>query len=180
VIEGVRDPEYMPFGSPSSDPEPAERARSTIQHHWDTWASWTPHRWQCNFVVLAGGRVVGTQTMKAKDFALVREVGTGSWLGLRHQGQGIGTEMRAAVLHLAFAGLGAEYAVSTAYADNAASLGVSRKLGYEPKGVAVYVRRGQPAAERRLRLTGAVWQAHATIPVEVEGLERCLPLFGLA
>ncbi len=40
--------------------------------------------------------------------------------------------MRAAVLHLAFAGLEAEYADSDAFTDNAASLGVSRKLGYRP------------------------------------------------
>jgi hypothetical protein len=38
--------------------------------------------------------------------------------------------MRAAILWLAFAGLGAEYAVSGAYLDNPASLGVSRRLGW--------------------------------------------------
>ena len=40
--------------------------------------------------------MIGTQKLGARDFAITREVDTGSWIGLRHQGQGIGTEMRAA------------------------------------------------------------------------------------
>jgi hypothetical protein len=44
-------------------------------------------------------------------------------------------QMRAAVLDLAFEGLGAEYAVSEAFADNAASYAVSRKLGYADDGI---------------------------------------------
>ncbi len=42
--------------------------------------------------------------------------------------------MRAAVLHLAFAGLGAQHAVSGAHDHNTASLTVSRKLGYRDDG----------------------------------------------
>lgn len=55
-------------------------------------------------------------------------------LGQHYQGHGIGTEMRAAVLHLAFAGLNTESAVSGALVDKPASAGVSRKLGYQPNG----------------------------------------------
>lgn len=62
----------------------------------------------------------------AKDFAVTRQAANGSWLGPAHQGQGFGTEMQAAVLHLAFAGLGAAYAVSAAMTDNLGSLGVPR------------------------------------------------------
>jgi RimJ/RimL family protein N-acetyltransferase len=64
--------------------------------------------------------------------------------------------MRAAVLHLAFAGLGAEYATSEAFTDNAASLGVSRKLGYVLDGFYRQVIRGKPATQQRLRLDRAV------------------------
>jgi RimJ/RimL family protein N-acetyltransferase len=66
------------------------------------------------------------------------------WIGLEYQGQGIGTEMRAAVLYLAFAGLGADYALSGAFTDNPASLAVSRKLGYGEDGVDREVRRDKP------------------------------------
>ena len=68
------------------------------------------------------------------DFPLLRVFKSGSCIGREHQGRGFGTEMRAAVLELGFAGLGGEAAVSGAYAFNAASIRVSRKLCYEPNG----------------------------------------------
>ena len=52
-----------------------------------------------------------------------------------HHGQGIGTHMRAASLHFAFAGLGATDAISGAFDDNISSLRVSEKLGYQPDGI---------------------------------------------
>ena len=54
--------------------------------------------------------------MSAHDYPVLREVSTFSWVGVRHHGRGIGTEMWAAALHLAFAGLGA----------------TERRLGLEP------------------------------------------------
>jgi RimJ/RimL family protein N-acetyltransferase len=87
--------------------------------------------------------------------------------------------MRAAVLHLAFEGLGARHAISGAFEGNAASLGVSRKLGYRDDGIERHVVRGHPAAMRRLRLTWDDWQAARSVPVEIHGLEPCLPFFGL-
>ena len=92
------------------------------------------------------------------------------------------SEMRASPLtgylqHLA--GLGAQHAVSAAFEDNAASLGVSRKLGYRDDGIDRHVVRGRPATTRRLRLTRADWEAARTVPVRIDGLEPCLPHFGL-
>ena len=107
-------------------------------------------------------------------------MGTGSWLGRAFHGQGYGTEMRAAVLDLAFDGLGAEYATSEAFEDNVASYGVSRKLGYVDDGVERHVVRGKPVVGRRLRLDRAGWAAARRVPVTVAGLEPCLPMFGLA
>ena len=84
------------------------------------------------------------QDIGAENFRAVRSVETGSWLGRAHQGQGIGREMREAVLHLAFAGLGAEEALSGAFEDNAASLATSRAVGLRRE------RRGQGPAPRRV------------------------------
>lgn len=179
AAEGVHDPSEMPFGVPWTDAEPAERARGTVQHHWNLWASWKPDDWHCQLVTICDGQVVGTQEVGARDFAVVREVKTGSWLGQRFQRQGIGTEMRAAVLHLVFAELGAQSALSGAFLDNPASLEVSRKLGYRPDGVARKSRRGEPVTEQRLRLTRDDWEVHRDVPVTVDGLAPCLPLFGL-
>ena len=176
---GVHDPDVQPFAFPWTDAGPGDRARSTIQYHWSQRAAWQPTKWSLDLVVVNDGAVVGTQGMSAADFAIVREVGTGSWLGQAHQGRGIGTEMRAAVLHLAFVGLGAQYATSGAFADNLASRGVSRKLGYADDGIERQVRRGEAATVLRLRLDRETWLATRTVPVEISGLEPCLAMFGL-
>ena len=104
---------------------------------------------------------------------------TGSWLTRSAQGRGLGKEMRAAVLHLAFAGLGAERAVSAAFEDNAASLAVSRSLGYVENGDGIHSRRGRPARRINLLLLRSEWERRRRDDIQIEGLEACLPLFGL-
>jgi RimJ/RimL family protein N-acetyltransferase len=177
---GVHDPEVQPFEVPWTDAAPPDRARGTLQYHWSQRAAWQPAKWSLNLVTVHDGAVVGTQGISATDFAIVREVATGSWLGQNHHGRGIGTEMRAAVLHLAFAALGAAYATSGAFIDNIASQAVSRKLGYVQDGIERRLRRGQAATLIRLRLDRETWQASRTIPVEITGLEPCLALFGVS
>jgi len=180
AASGVHDPAVQPFAFPWTDLPPQERARSVLQYHWRQRGTWKPESWTFDFAVVRDGIVVGTQGISARDFAVLREVSTGSWLGRDHHGVGTGTEMRAAVLHLAFAGLGAQYATSGAFADNLASLGVSRKLGYTEDGAERHVSRGQPATTTRLRLDRATWESTHAVPVTITGLEPCLPMFGLA
>jgi RimJ/RimL family protein N-acetyltransferase len=176
---GVHPPDRQPFVVPWTDGTPLERARGTLQFQWSQWGRWSPREWSLHFVTVADGQVIGTQALGARDFAVLREVGTGSWLGLEHQGKGYGTEMRAAVLDLAFAGLGADSATSEAFADNDASYGVSRRLGYLDDGTARHLVRGERVIGRRLRLSREAWAATRTVDVRTEGLEACLPMFGL-
>ncbi len=175
---GVHDPGRQPFLVPWTDGTAEEAARGTLQFQWRMWGQWSPDSWSLHFVTVLDGQVIGTQALDARQFATLREVGTGSWLGRAHHGLGLGTEMRAAVLDLAFTGLGAQWAVSEAFADNAASYGVSRKLGYADDGIARHVVRGEAVVGRRLRLDRAGWAAARTIDVRIEGLAPCLPMFG--
>lgn len=176
---GIHPPEVMPFQTPWTDRPPAEIARGVVLHHWSQLGNWSPQDWSLPLSVFRDGVVVGHQSLAARDFAIMREMHTGSWLGQRHQGHGIGTEMRAAVLHLAFAGLGAEHAVSGAFDHNAASMAVSRKLGYRRDGTTRHVVRGAVAVEHRFRLTRQDWQRHRTVPVTVDGLAPCREMFGI-
>jgi hypothetical protein len=102
----------MPFVVPWTDADAADLGRSSVQFHWQQRATLSPQDWTVQFLVRADGRVIGEQSLAAVDFALTREVVTGSWVGMRLQGQGYGTEMRAAVLAFAFEHLGANRARS--------------------------------------------------------------------
>jgi RimJ/RimL family protein N-acetyltransferase len=115
--------------------------------------------------------------MSGKDFAVRREIMTGSWLGMRSQGRGLGTEMRAAVLMFAFDHLGARTARSEAFVDNPKSNGVSRKLGYQPDGTATVTRRGVAVTQQRLLVTEQGF-ARPDWKLEVSGLDPAV--FGLA
>ncbi len=179
AASGVHEPGVQPFVAAWTDGPPEQVARNTLQWHWSLWGRWSPDDWSLDFVVVADGTVIGTQGLSARHFPTLREVGTGSWLGRAHHGRGYGTEMRAAVLELAFAGLDAAYATSEAFADNAASYAVSRKLGYVDDGVQRHVVRGAAVVGRRLRLDRQRWAAARTVPVQVSGLQPCLPMFGL-
>ena len=179
AADGVHDPAVMPFGVPWTDQAPGEVTRSVVQYHWRQLSAIAAQDWTLPFVVFHDGAVIGTQDIRGKDFPVTREVSTGSWLGQRHQGHGFGTEMRAAVLHLAFAGLGAQAAISGAFAHNQRSLGVSRRLGYRPDGTDRKAVRGELAIHQRLRLTREDWDTHRTVETGITGLPGCLRLLGV-
>ena len=178
--EGVHDPSWMPMTGWTDQPSP-QLERGVLHWHWGRRANWRPEDWGFEVVVVVDGSVVGTQGMAARDFAKLRGVETGSWLGLRYQGKGIGKEMRAAILHFAFEGLGALEATSAFWHDNAPSRAVSASLGYEPNGERWAVRRDVRDREEIVRLTRARWLEHQRDDIEIEGLsDACLELFGAA
>jgi RimJ/RimL family protein N-acetyltransferase len=179
AAEGMHDPGSKPFLVSWPGLPPRERARALIQRHWRHRGRWATGDWSLDLAVFADGQLVGQQEISARDYLVLREISTFSWLGVRYHGRGIGTQMRAAVLHLAFAGLGATDAVSGAFDDNLASLKVSQKLGYEHDGIERLAAHGQVTTTRRLRLTRDRWQVADRVPVTVTGLAPCLPLFGL-
>jgi RimJ/RimL family protein N-acetyltransferase len=177
AYRGVHPPEQMPFAAPWTDADPRYLGRGALQFHWRQRAELTPEHWSINFLVRFEGRVIGTQGVIGRDFRIVHEVETGSWIGMRHQGRGFGTEMRAAVLAFAFDHLGAVRARSSAFTDNAASRRVSARLGYRPDGSTWKARRGQPAENVRLVLEPADFVRPAW-KLEVEGLDDCRELLG--
>ncbi|WP_067173073.1 GNAT family N-acetyltransferase [Microtetraspora niveoalba] len=177
AVEGIHDPEFMPFLSSWTDAPAEELPGRLIRSQLAALANWTPENWRCYFMIVHEGQVVGTQCLRATDFAVTREVGSGSWLGRAHHGKGIGTEMRAAVLHLAFAGLGAESAISSALSGNEASHAVSRKLGYRPDGHDIVAVRGRRVVDHHFRLLREDFVS--PVPVEIHGLDACRADFGV-
>jgi RimJ/RimL family protein N-acetyltransferase len=177
--QGIHDPGLMPFVVPWTDDPPEIRPQNSLKFWWGARANWQPSGWHLVMMVKDGDRVVGVQGMFAAHFAIKRQVGTDSWMGKAYQGRGIGKEMRAAILYLAFAGLGATRATSAAFENNLASLAVSRALGYVENGDDISAPRGKPVRQIRLLLTRETWQKQRRPDIEIVGLERCLSMFGV-
>jgi RimJ/RimL family protein N-acetyltransferase len=170
---GVHDPAEMPFEVPWTDSLDED---TFLAYHHDTLAAWRPEHWRLNLITFNDGGPIGSQGIEAESLADTRTVQTGSWLGQAWQGRGLGTEMRAAVLTFAFAGLGATLAQSGAMAGNEQSLGVSRKLGYDVTGTHIMSPRGEPVVHTDLELRPERFTS--PVPVEIDGLDRVRSLFG--
>ena len=178
ATRGVYRAGERPFFSRWAERLPAEVARAVVQRQWRKRGSWSAEHWALELAVFLDGRPIGVQELRGREFEALGEVETASWLGLGYQGRGFGTEARLAVLHLAFAELGAEYALSASFVDNASSISVSRKLGYQPDGVQRDVREGRVLVTQRFRMSRDDWQQRERPEIEVTGVRPCLELFG--
>jgi RimJ/RimL family protein N-acetyltransferase len=175
---GVHRPDQQPYLTPWTDASPRQRARHVLQQHWSRRGDWSAEAWALELAVFHQQRPVGMVCLKARDFSVLREVRTESWLGLSHHRQGFGTEARTALLHLAFNGLGAVSAVSEVFQDNVGSQGVSRKLGYHHDGISRDILHDRVVISDRLRLDRSDWQHIPHAKVTVSGLAPCLHFFG--
>lgn len=175
AIAGVHDADRMPFQVAWTDAEPATLRREMARHQWSMRTRTKPDDWSVAFAILLGGRPIGVQDVSGSDFAARRTIESGSWLTRSEQGRGYGTEMRAAILLLAFDHLGAEWAESSAAAWNASSLAVSRRLGYRDNGVTrVHPRADEVVDEQRVRLHRDDF-ARPEWTLRMEGLDAARP-----
>lgn len=162
-------------------PEDIGRGMVAFQSYWKAYGLWRAESWNLPFAVFHGGELIGTQTLEGEDFPRLREVDSASFLVVAARGRGFGRQMRRAVLALAFEALGAERAITSAWHDNHASLGVSRALGYRPNGESRHARGDGVDRMLHLALTRETWVASGQAAgVEINGFEPCRPLFGLA
>lgn len=165
----IHDADFMPFFAPWSLSAPEEMPRVVAQYYWGLRASFSPAQWSADFAVFYDGGLVGVQGFGTSDYLILRTGETGSWLGRRFQGKGIGTAMRQVICAFLIDHLNARRITSGAFADNLASLAVSRKTGYTDNGAEPFNRMGKPATLRRIALEPAnlVRYAHE---LTVEGL----------
>lgn len=177
---GVHDADVMPFVVPWTDRvgEP-DFLDAFAGYHLGLRRDWRPDDWSLELAVWAADELIGVQGVVGHEFAAGREVKTGSWLAQRFHGSGFGTEMRAAVLELAFHGLGAQSAASSVLDGADASMRVCRKLGYAEDGESWVEVRGERRLDRHMRLSRDRWIDQERISVRISGLEPCIPLFGL-
>lgn len=158
--------------------EPAAMAESMARFHWTTRSNCKPESWHLIFVVDINGDIVGVQDMIGRQFPITRVASTGSWLGNKFHRQGIGTRMRQAIAAFGFDYLGAEEMHTEYVEGNAASLGVSTKVGYQFSHRVRTAREDGWAYSDCLVLTPDTFN-RAAEPVEVVGLDAFRCFLGL-
>jgi RimJ/RimL family protein N-acetyltransferase len=175
--DAEQDPSSTSY--PGLDPD-RNRAVVVHQDYWRARGNWRPESWALSFGAFRDGELMGYQGLEGDDFTRLRTVDSSSFLTTATRGHGLGKQMRAAVLALAFGPLGARFAITSAWTDNYASLGVSRALGYVDNGVTAH-RRGDMVGEMaHMRLTREQWFTSGWPDrVVVAGADHCMAFFGL-
>ena len=168
---GIHDPATMPFAVPWTDAVSPELERNIVKYFQQTRAEVSTEHWDIPMAVMIDGDPVGMCAVTADGFPARRTVSTGSWLGRRHQGQGLGREMRAAALHLIFTGFGAVLARTAAWHDNAASLGVTRSLPYTQAGMSRQSRRGVLDTMLEFTMTRDQWDTVRRSDIQLRGVD---------
>jgi RimJ/RimL family protein N-acetyltransferase len=179
AARGIHDPATMPFTVPWTDAVSPELERNTVQYFRQTRAEVSTEHWDVPMAVIVGGDAVGVCTVTADGFPARRTVSTGSWLGRRYQGRGLGREMRTAALQLIFAGFDAEVARTAAWHDNAASLGLTRSLPYVQTGSSRQSRRGVFDTMLEFTMTRAQWEQLRRRDIELIGVDAVVDQLGL-
>ncbi|TAP44453.1 GNAT family protein [Arthrobacter sp. S39] len=175
---GIHEPGKSPFSTPWAEVPAEELGPNMARWHWRCRAESTPESWSLVLGIWHEGLLVGCQDIGAKNFAALKTVSTGSWLKQSVQGLGLGKEMRAAVVLYAFDWLKAEVAESEAAAWNAASLGVSRALGYELNGITRTAWGDKVEDVQKIRLTPATFK-RPDWTLQVEGHEPAASFLGV-
>lgn len=175
VREGKTDADPPPYDDPTSlyEKDPELRVQKWLRGIWRGRGRVDADFWRLYFAVFLDGRAVGMQDLVGDKFSTYGTVTTFSWLSSDVRRRGLGREMREAILHLAFEGLGTSEAISEAFMDNAGSNGVSRALGYEPNGTTWDTRRGEPERIRCWRLTRDTWESRRREDIEIDGVDAC-------
>ncbi len=171
AAEGIHDPTTMPFSEPWTDVAPPELQRNSLRYFWRCRAETSPQSWHLNMSAHErGGELVGVCTVDGRQFPTTRTATTGSWLGLRYQGRGLGREMRQMALHLVFAGLDGNLARTRAWHDNLASLRVTRSLPYTEDGATAEMRRDREDTMLSFSMSRVQWEAVRRNDIEISGL----------
>ncbi|WP_020100780.1 GNAT family protein [Mycobacterium sp. 360MFTsu5.1] len=179
AAQGIHDPATMPFSVPWTDAVSPELERNTVQYFRQTRAEVSTEHWDVPMAVIVGDAAVGVCVVTADGFPARRTVSTGSWLGRRYQGRGLGREMRTAALQLIFAGFDADLATTRAWHDNAASLGVTRSLPYVQTGSSRQSRRGVFDTMLEFTMTRDQWKALRRDDIQLVGVDAVLDQLGL-
>lgn len=181
VAAGKATADPPPWDDPSAfyEADPGVRVAKWLQGVWRARGTVRPDAWRLAFVVVIDDQPVGQQDLTGHDFDSFGTVESTSWVSSDVRRRGIGSEMRAAILHLAFEGLGAAEAHSEGAVENVGSNAVSERLGYERNGLAWATHQGKPVLGQRWRLVRRAWEPHRRSDITMAGVAECRQVLGI-
>jgi RimJ/RimL family protein N-acetyltransferase len=140
-----------------------------------------PGHWTLPFAVIEQGVVIGSTGLTADNFPALRQFETASWLGIEYQRRGLGRELREAALTLGFIGFSATRTLTGAWADNAPSLAITRRLGYSANGTGREMRRGKMTIHLDFEMPVDDWMTRLyRDDISIVGVEPCIAFLGLS
>lgn len=181
VAAGKATADPPPWDDPSAfyEADPDVRVAKWLQGVWRARGTVRPDAWRLAFVVIVDDEPVGQQDLTGNDFDSFGTVESTSWVSSDLRRRGIGSEMRAAILHLAFEGLGAAEAHSEGAVDNVGSNAVSERLGYERNGLAWATHQDKPVLGQRWRLDRNAWELNRRSDITMTGVAECRQVLGI-
>jgi RimJ/RimL family protein N-acetyltransferase len=173
VRDGKANADPPPWDDPCSfyEEDPDKRVEGWLLAVWRNRGTVRPGNWRLSFAVVVDDEPIGVQDLTGHDFDTFGIVETTSWVSSDVRRHGIGTETRAAILHLAFEGLGASEAHSEAAVDNEASNRISERLGYERNGTSWATHQGRPVLGQRWLLHRSTWESRRRPDIAMFGVE---------
>ncbi|MGA4506911.1 GNAT family N-acetyltransferase [Propionibacteriaceae bacterium G1746] len=173
------DEEHSPLSFDWTAAPPQYLAINYARWAWGQRYQFTAKSWILALLVEHDGEVVGVQEGRGEQFARVRSVSTGSWLGRAAQGKGIGTLMRQAFCTFLVDELGALEVTSAAFTDNPASWRVSEKTGYRRLGTHRAARGRESVTDQVMYQLTPDTLVRPPHPLQVEGAEPLRRFLGL-
>ncbi|WP_166354067.1 GNAT family N-acetyltransferase [Phytoactinopolyspora limicola] len=177
--KATADPPPWDDPHPFYESDPDVRVHKWLRGIWRGRGTVTPDLWRLYFVVVVDDEPIGMQDLIGSDFNSFRAVETSSWVSSDARRRGIGTEMRSAILHLAFDGFGAAEATTEAAVNNTGSNGVSERLGYKRNGTSWATHQGDPVLGQRWLLDRQTWLTLRRADITLSGVEACRSALGL-
>lgn len=181
VRAGKATADPPPWDDPNSfyETDPDRRVEGWLRGVWRGRGTLSADRWRLHFVTMFEGEPVGMQDVIGDEFETFGTVETSSWVSTDVRQRGIGAETRAAILHLAFEGLGAQEAHSEAAVDNGGSNAISERLGYRHNGVSWATHQGKPVLGQRWMLDRSTWSQQRRSDITLIGVDECRSTLGL-
>lgn len=130
AAEGIFSQPYPSYAFPWAKGDAETIRRNVVEYQRGVRTTCGPEEWRLECAVIVDKQPAGVVGIGASEWRTRKAAVSGSWLGRRYQGRGIGFTAARGLLRVYFDELGGDEARRVVYPENVASLRVGEKLAY--------------------------------------------------